>query len=213
MPGGRFAPVHLVLGSDRVDLAGRVLVIARTGSPDGEAPGADLRWIQGAAWSPGAGPAPALTGRAGAEPSGPAPASIGGPPPWGADAGGVDDVHRLADAGAVVLGLADPDPGSCAAAVERGLAVVVPAAQAERAAALVAADRLLVLVDGPSVDGLPAIACLDLADEGPAAWGRATVALAVGVRAVRTPEPRSLRRVAAVVDRIRAAHQTAGVTS
>lgn len=196
--------MHLVLGPERIDLQACVLVVARSGAEGGGAAGAEVHWADVHRVD---GPEPAAGGgaRAGA-------GSTRAPRRYGTDARTADDVHRLADAGAVAVGLADPSPASCGAAVERGLAVVVPAAQAHRAGGLVADDRLLVLVDGRPPSGLPGVPCLDLVGEGPDAWGRATVALTAGVRVVRTVEPRSLRRIATVTERIRSAAPVAGAT-
>jgi len=172
--------VHLVLGSQRVDLDARVLVVGRVGTVEAPAPGADLRWL----------------------PSVPSDA-VPGDVPFGADAGSADEVRSLAALGAVAVGLAGTDAEALAAAVAGGLAVLVPAAAAAGAASQVPPERL-VAVGAGAHDG-PGVACLDLDDLGPAAWGRATVALSQGVRAVRTGEPRSIRRVATVVERLVAA--------
>ncbi|MFP5322197.1 MAG: hypothetical protein ACLGIC_10170 [Acidimicrobiia bacterium] len=163
--------MHLVLGSERVDLRRGVVVIATPETSAADRRHADLAWVRHGADAPEA--------------------------PFGGDAADAAGVRRLADAGAVVVGLADPTESALDAAGERGLAVLVPAVR--RAAGRIPPERLLVTSDSP-VDG--AVAVLDLDATGPAAWGRATVALAAGVRVVRTSEPRSIRRVATVVERL-----------
>jgi len=174
--------VHLVLGSQRHDLRDRTVVIARVDRPVHPVPGADALW---------AGTVDGVDLRA---------LTIA----VGADASDAADVHRLADAGAAAVALAPGDRTACAAAAQRELTVLVPLADAGAAVASLPPDRVLVAHGSPVADGTT---CFTPPGEGPAAWAAATRALAAGVRVVRTAEPRSMRRVATVVERLVAARQ------
>lgn len=179
MDGGRFASVHLALGSERYDLRVRPVVIALGAGPD--AAGADVVWV-----------------------ADPADVDLAASPlPVGADARDADHVEALAGAGAAVVGIRSGDDGALAAAGARGLAVLVDPADVAMAATHLPPERLLVRSACP-VAGT--VACVDAAP-GPAGWGRLTVAATAGVRVVRTAEPRSVRRVTTVVDAILAARE------
>lgn len=172
--------MHLVLGPERFDLRDRTVVVARGPAAGASLLGADALWAD----------------------------DLGDedlrrlPVPVGADADDADDVARLAEAGAVAVGIRAGDRGACAAARERGLTLLVHRADLPDVAGTVPPERLLVAA-AAAAGG--AVACADPPGSGPAAWGAATVALLAGVRVVRTAEPASLRRVATVVDRLHAA--------
>lgn len=180
--------MHLVLGSQRHDLRYRTFVIARVHHAAGPRPGADALWADEVG-----------------EVDGVDLRSL--PVPVGADAADAADVHRLADLGAVAVGLPPDDPASCTAAADRALTVLVPAAALGDVVGSFPVERLLVSCADPVEGG---VACFSPHAEGPAAWGAATQALARGVRVVRASDARSMRRVATVVERLVAARQGAG---
>lgn len=119
--------------------------------------------------------------------------------PVGATAGDLGLLEELVAAGAVAVECAAE--GAVELAASRGLMLWCDPGQVDQAvAAGVPAARLVVEArNGATVAG-----------EGPAAWGAVVRAVQGGATAVRTTDVRSVRRVVAVTDRLRAARTTAG---
>jgi hypothetical protein len=169
--------VHLVLGSQRHDLREGTVLVALVGRAGAPVAGADALWA-------------ADVDDAGLHDV---------PLPVGADAVDAEHVHRLADAGVAAVAIRPGDRRAGVAAAERGLTVLVEAADLPGVAGRFPPERVLVAAHHP-VEG--AVTCWTPAGCGPAAWGEATVVLTAGVRVLRTTEPRSMRRVATVAERL-----------
>lgn len=118
----------------------------------------------------------------------------------------VDDLDRpidLAAAGAVAVEVRTSDVDVDELASVRGLSLWCTPGLARRAlGAGVVAERLM--VEGGPWDG-PGVVGSTVVGEGPSAWGAVVRAVQDGVGAVRTTEPRAVRRVVAVADRLVAA--------
>lgn len=171
--------MHLVLGSQRIDLRDRTVVVALVEGAPVPVAGADAVWARSSHCDR------ALVAAAGV--------------PVGADAVDADEVERLAAAGVAVVALGSPGGDALAAARAHELSVLVPSLPAPGGLEPV---RVLVESCAP-VDG--AVACCTVDGTGPAAWARAVGAVGTGVRVVRTSDVRSVRRAVTVADRLVAA--------
>lgn len=168
--------MHLVLGSQRIDLRDRTVVVAVVDGAPMAVAGADAVWARSECCDRD------LVAAAGV--------------PVGADAADAADVARLADAGVALVGLPSNDDEARAVAAARDLSVLL------RAVPLpgdIDEPRVLVEACTP-VDG--AVACCTVDGRGPAAWARAVGAVEAGVRVVRTGDVRSVRRALTVADRL-----------
>lgn len=118
----------------------------------------------------------------------------------------VDDLDGWADlvaAGAVAVEVRSPDVDVAEVASARDLTLWCGPGVARRALdAGVALEHLV--VEGGAWDR-PGVVGVTVQGAGPSAWGTVVRAVLDGAGAVRTTDPRALRRVAAVVDRLVAA--------
>jgi hypothetical protein len=173
--------VHLVLGSQRIDLRDRTVVVAMVDGAPVAVPGADVVWARSSCCDRDRVVAAGL--------------------PVGTDAADAADVERLARAGVAVVALGSLDEEAIAVAAARDLSVLLPA---RPVSGDIDAARVLVEACTPVAD---AAACCTVTGTGPPAWARAVGAVAAGVRVVRTSDARSVRRAVTVADRLVAARK------
>ncbi len=197
--------MHLVLGSTRLDLTPRAVVVglARPSLDVDDTvrqavelrdAGADVVWIRR---SPGA-RVDEVVGRV--------VAAVGHP--VGVDVVDHLDVDAVARAGAVLVGLDGHRPDDLAAAAEHGLSVYLDAAPGTG----LGLDRSRLVVEGHLDDDTALHGCT-VTGTGPRAWARVVLGLQAGVQVVRTADVHAVRRVATVTARLLAARSAAGAGS